>query len=259
MSIISTKIYLVVFTAMLFLRGPAQQQVHVKYFHVRSAIATLYEDLYIKDNKVISIQDSIITRISPANGEIAAVRRNSKPVTKDYFISNLNADGKVKDFFFTASNREDEYFIHDKVSKPVWKIDETKTKKILGYNCIKATGTFRGASVTAYFTKELPYSAGPFKFYGLPGLILDIREDNKGYNIWKAEKVELAVDPKINFTPQLKGYPKMEMKEFVEMKEAAQNKEFAEILSRMPAGTKTDPQFRNVRPGLEKVFEWEVQ
>jgi GLPGLI family protein len=63
-----------------------------------------------------------------------------------------------------------------------------KNKKILGYDCIKATANFRGSEVTAYFTKELPYSAGPFKFFGLPGVILDIREDNKNFNIWKAEK-----------------------------------------------------------------------
>jgi GLPGLI family protein len=43
-----------------------------------------------------------------------------------------------------------------------------KNKKILGYDCIKATANFRGSEVTAYFTKELPYSAGPFKFFGLP-------------------------------------------------------------------------------------------
>jgi len=251
------KIFFVINFTMFFLHGLAQQQVHVKYYHVRSAIATLYEDLYIKGNDVISIQDSIINFNTGGMSGVSAVRKSNKVVTKDYYISKLKSNGDLKDFFFTGSYRELDYFIHDQVAKSVWNIDETKTKKILGYNCIKATSNFRGAKVTAWFTKDLPYSAGPFKFYGLPGLILDLREDDKNYNIWKAEKIELSVDPKINFSPQFANYPKTEMKQFIEMKEARQNKEMADLLGKMPEGTKMEtPEFKN-RLGLEKVFEWE--
>ncbi|MCA6066612.1 GLPGLI family protein [Chryseobacterium sp. RG1] len=235
---------------MFFTHGLAQQ-VHVKYYHVRSPIATLYEDLY-----VISIQDSIISFNS--GGTTSAIKKSSKPVSKNYFISKITDNGKTKDFFFTGLNREMKYFIHDNVAKPVWKIDETKTNKILGYHCIKATANFRGSEVTAYFTKELPYSVGPFKFFGLPGVILDVRENNKNFNIWKAEKVELSVDPDINFTPKLDRYPKMNMKEFVEMKEALLHKEMTDIVNSMPQGTKIENGTFQKRPGLEKSFEWET-
>ncbi|WP_412850346.1 GLPGLI family protein [Chryseobacterium sp. PMSZPI] len=246
------KITFTIFFVLFFLHGLAQQ-VHVKYYHVRSPIATLYEDLYIKDNDVISIQDSIINFNS--NGTISAVKSSSKPISKNYFISKLK-DEKSKDFFFTGLDRETKYFIHDNVSKPIWKIDETKTKKILGYSCIKATTNFRGSELTAYFTKELPYSAGPFKFFGLPGLILDIREENKNFNIWKAEKVELSVDPLINFTPKLNNYPKITMKEFIELKDGSRKKETEDLLSRMPPGTKVQSESKG-RAGLEKKFEFE--
>lgn len=244
-----------IFFVMFFLHGLAQQ-VHVKYYHVRSPIATLYEDLYVKDSDVISIQDSIINFNSA--GTTSAVKKIGKPVSKNYFISKLKDNGKTKDFFFTGLDREVKYFIHDNVANPVWKIDETKTKKILGYNCIKATTNFRGSEVTAYFTRDLPYSVGPFKFFGLPGVILDIREDNKNFNIWKAEKIELSVDPNINFTPKLSSYPKMTMKEFIEMKEGSQNKEMSDILSKMPQGTRLENGMSKNRLGLEKSFEWEL-
>ncbi|WP_300689009.1 GLPGLI family protein [Chryseobacterium sp.] len=246
------KKYFTIFFVMFFLRGLAQ--IHVKYYHVRSPIATLYEDLYIKDNDVISIQDSIVNFNS--NGTMSAVKPSGRPLSKNYFISKLQDKGKTKDFFFTGLDRNTKYFIHDNLTKPVWKIDETKTKKILGYNCIKATTNFRGSEVTAYFTKELPYSAGPFKFFGLPGIILDIREDNKNFNIWKAEKVELSVDPNINFTPKLSSYPKITMKEFIDLKDGTQNNEMKDLLSRMPAGTKVQSNSKG-RAGLEKKFEFE--
>lgn len=112
---------------MFFLHGLAQQ-IHIKYYHVRSPIATLYEDLYIKDNDVISIQDFLIN--FNTSGTISAIRKSNKPISKNYFISKLKDNGKTKDFFFTGLNKETKYFIHDNVSKPIWKIDETKTKKL---------------------------------------------------------------------------------------------------------------------------------
>ncbi len=40
------------------------------------------------------------------------------------------------------------------------------------YPCQKATATFRGRTWTVWYTLDLPYSDGPWKFCGLPGLIL---------------------------------------------------------------------------------------
>ena len=40
------------------------------------------------------------------------------------------------------------------------------------YPCQKATATFRGRTWTVWYTLDLPYSDGPWKFCGLPGLVL---------------------------------------------------------------------------------------
>lgn len=44
-----------------------------------------------------------------------------------------------------------------------WKIENEK-KTILGYNCQKATTFFRGRNYEAYFTTEIPYQDGHWKF-----------------------------------------------------------------------------------------------
>ena len=251
-----TKILLLLLT---FLSGFLfSQKIHVKYTYVRSPIATLNEDLYIEDNKVISRQDSIIQfkNLASSEGNIVAFKKggNNKAF---YCISNISNIDK-KDFFFTSYIKDpstDSYFIHDQVSKPIWTIDEKSTKMIAGYNCIKATSTFRGSDVTAYFTKELPYSAGPFKFFGLPGLILDIRVDNKSYDIWKAEKVELDYKESVNFNPDFKDFTKLEMKKFIELKDQNLANNRAIDLKNLPTHIKVDYQMN--RFGIEKIFEWE--
>ncbi|GHT67714.1 hypothetical protein AGMMS50239_31390 [Bacteroidia bacterium] len=46
------------------------------------------------------------------------------------------------------------------------------TSTVCGYLCKKATTSFRGRNYTAWYTQEIPVSDGPWKFNGLPGLIL---------------------------------------------------------------------------------------
>ncbi len=233
------------------------QQIHVRYLKVLSPFTTTHEDLYIKNNQIISIQDSIVTENKLTDDWTIAVNIDKgKKANKQYYVSDINTESE-RNIFFTSSVDSKEFFIYDKVPKPEWKIDERDTKKILGYNCIKATGIFRGSKVTAYFTKDLPYSAGPFKFYGLPGLILDIRTDNKDHDIWKAESVNIDDKNTIVYKPQFLNKEKISLKEYVNTKEAHMNKIFAKVTDNLP---KTDAKVQvttNQRFTVEQKYEWE--
>jgi GLPGLI family protein len=73
------------------------------------------------------------------------------------------------------------------------------TTTMLGYACQKATTTFRGRNYTAWFAPEIPLNNGPWKFGGLPGLILKIYDDNRNFTfvcsgiqqLEKPEKIKL--------------------------------------------------------------------
>ncbi len=67
----------------------------------------------------------------------------------------------------------------DKI-KPNWIIDKD-TITIGGFLCKKATTTYRGRNYTAWYTEQIPKSDGPWKFWGLPGLILKIVDDKNEY------------------------------------------------------------------------------
>jgi len=45
---------------------------------------------------------------------------------------------------------------------------------ISDYNVTKAKVEFRGRKYEAWFSEEIPINAGPWKFFGLPGLILEV-------------------------------------------------------------------------------------
>ncbi|MCM1142519.1 MAG: GLPGLI family protein [Muribaculum sp.] len=70
--------------------------------------------------------------------------------------------------------------IQEELSKPNWEIGDS-TINILGYECILATTDFRGRKWHAWFTPEIPISEGPWKLWGLPGLILKVYDTKKDY------------------------------------------------------------------------------
>ena len=69
-----------------------------------------------------------------------------------------------------------------------WEID-ADTLTVMNYLCQKATCHFRGRDFTAWFTVDIPVNNGPWKFSGLPGLILKIY-DNDNLYIFECVKTE---------------------------------------------------------------------
>lgn len=61
-----------------------------------------------------------------------------------------------------------------------WKISD-ETKNIGNFKAQKATANFGGRHWEAWFSTELPFSEGPYKFRGLPGLILELKDSNENY------------------------------------------------------------------------------
>ncbi|UPT72134.1 MAG: GLPGLI family protein [Flavobacterium sp. JAD_PAG50586_2] len=58
----------------------------------------------------------------------------------------------------------------------------TKEIKIVnGVKCIKATTEKWGRNWVAYYSPKHPVPYGPYKFYGLPGLIFEIYDDKNEY------------------------------------------------------------------------------
>ena len=55
------------------------------------------------------------------------------------------------------------------------------SKKIAGFDCLKATKNEKGIEVIAWYCPKLPYSLGPLKYTDLPGIILELERDQIKY------------------------------------------------------------------------------
>lgn len=61
-----------------------------------------------------------------------------------------------------------------------WQMQE-ETQTVAGYMCQKAICDFRGRKYTAWFAVDIPISQGPWKFGGLPGLIMKVYDSKEEY------------------------------------------------------------------------------
>jgi GLPGLI family protein len=80
-----------------------------------------------------------------------------------------------------------EYVYQEPVPRMEWHLLQEKTE-ILGYECIKAVTVFRGREYHVWFTQEIPISSGPWKFNGLPGLILKAQDSEELFT-WTATAI----------------------------------------------------------------------
>ena len=88
------------------------------------------------------------------------------------YKDRLNNHLKIIDRVSADGN---DFLQEDEIGKLPWQI-ENETDTILGYVCQKAKVSFRGRDYTAWFAVDIPINDGPWKFMGLPGLILKVED-----------------------------------------------------------------------------------
>ncbi|QQQ27155.1 GLPGLI family protein [Chryseobacterium indoltheticum] len=140
-----------------------------------------------------------------------------------------------------------DYILQDKVSYKDdnvfdWKISGEKAK-IGEYNAQKASTTFGGRNWIAWFTTDVPFQDGPYKFKGLPGLIVKVEDDAKNYS-WELKGNKKIADY------SAESYSEKLMKQFGQGKNNLEvNREKFE---QMYTAYKKDP-FGSIRSQLSQI------
>jgi GLPGLI family protein len=87
-----------------------------------------------------------------------------------------------------------QYLVEDKLTPFNWELTG-EVATIAGLPCRKATHKYPSGKIAeAWFTDQIPFSAGPLSFHGLPGLILKVSWP--GGTI-EAQKITFVTDPVI--------------------------------------------------------------
>jgi GLPGLI family protein len=97
------------------------------------------------------------------------------------------------------------YIVDDSLHTPKWKV-MNQIKDVAGYICMKAVSedTIKKQKITAWFAGDIPVPAGPERYFGLPGIILEL-DINEGDVVITATKVEFKKLYKELIMPKTKG------------------------------------------------------
>ncbi|MFD2561501.1 GLPGLI family protein [Aquimarina rubra] len=127
-------------------------------------------------------------RINYNNSEIIFLDQSQKKM-----ISSL----KVYEF----DQRGREFLIDEVLENKEWILTEV-SKQIDKYLCYKAILKNSNKKVEAWYTKDIKVTHGPKGYYGLPGLILELKEDKK---IVRFHKIHLFTEEGFELKPPTEG------------------------------------------------------
>ncbi len=105
----------------------------------------------------------------------------------------------------------DWFRVDEEIPQFDWKL-KNETKEILGYQCRKAECKFRGRYWEVWYTEQIPLPIGPWKFGGLPGIIIEATDKQGHYSFVmvgvnpKADRIITIPDTKYNNTTLKKYY-----------------------------------------------------
>lgn len=183
-------------------RSSLREESMVLYMGRQSSIYTSH-DREIRLEKAKAIMEG---NFGENMNTMPAANKNSIYSSKSS-IYNYRKDGKWMMNTFLYDNYAYE------IEKPQirWELGN-ETKSISGWRCQKATGSWKGRDYTVWFCPDLPYSFGPWKLHGLPGLILEAYDSKgevkflfKGYeNYLLADKTTALPNRKLIMTTEEK-------------------------------------------------------
>lgn len=164
----------------VFSQKSTQMIVEYRFFNTE-AQSVLNATLFVSGSSTI-----YLPKYSTKNKKSSNTKNQQTTTYPD--LDYLKIDHEKKEILFFDAIVSTDFLIKDNYTKVVWEISDV-SKEIAGYNCIKATTSYRGRDWAVWFAPEIPVSYGPWKLHGLPGLIVEASESSGVYS-WKIENVE---------------------------------------------------------------------
>lgn len=239
------------------------QKLRAVYEYIPSGIATFKEQVYFENGVKTAVLDSISTSTNlEKEGEneeeeipnSSSLQLNTGTKYRQIVIQKEN-NNLIKE---TRSINGVNYLVEDQFPELVWNMDYPDVDTLSKYLCHKATARYRGTTLIAYYTEDIPVPVGPSKFGGLPGLIVMLYNESAYPNYWYLKEV---VFPYQGTKPVNEDYifklPKLSLQEFVKKEDAMLEEKMRIIESKIPVIEGMTSERKKVRGGVEQVYEWE--
>ncbi|WP_400075055.1 GLPGLI family protein [Winogradskyella sp. R77965] len=170
-----------------------------------------------KDTLFIDDEDTINFKVEPNDS-----------IGKQYHIENQLIT--FRDIIYEKSEFK-EVIVEETIPDYKWEL-KNESKKIGKFTCNFATLKFRGRDYNVWYTTEIATPFGPWKFYGLPGLIVEVETSDKSIK-FQLSFIEFNSFKEINIPNQ---GTEITFKEYVDFKRNEINDYIEKLKSKLPRG-----------------------
>lgn len=171
-------------------------------------------------------RDSVVADMSKGkNTSVASIDLSTIPKT-NFTYRIIKDPVKSQILFYDKIIRND--FVYEENPAFKWKISEEK-KNIGNLRCQAAFLSYAGRQYKAWFTNDIPISDGPYKFYGLPGLIVEIEDSKKQYKFELLSYKNIAEKPLLWISEKRVNGKKVTKQDFYQALKNTQDNFISEI------------------------------
>lgn len=129
-------------------------------------------------------------------------------------IYQINYNSKIIKSRMPIYNLKSFHIVDDRLENIQWRI--TSERKSIGkFKVIKAETDYLGRRWVAWFAPDIPVSMGPWKLYGLPGLILEAEDTSKKFKFFLRGLKFPFPNSSTFFNPKIFNQKAMTKSEFV--------------------------------------------
>ncbi|MBR1433887.1 MAG: GLPGLI family protein [Bacteroidales bacterium] len=133
------------------------------------------------------------------------------PTFSEAFFYNY-PEGKISTIGRIAAT---DFLVEEEMPAIKWRLEDS-TKTLGNLNVNKASCNFRGRHYEAWFCPDIPIPLGPWKFHGLPGLIVQVHDDRGFYRF---DIAELDTSAKGDIWMQDYDYLSISLQQYMEARE----------------------------------------
>lgn len=152
------------------------------------------KSVFYSENRIK--RDSIMQKAFQSGGGRGSINRDQMEGLRSNINYSVEKDKTNQKTYFKDRIGRDIYSYEE--DRPInWHIS-SETRKIGEYKVQKAETDFAGRKWTAWFTTDLPYQDGPYKFGGLPGLIVKVEDDKGDYSFDLMKNYKITELPTLN-------------------------------------------------------------
>lgn len=153
---------------------------------------SVFQSYYGYENDMY-VEEAAKKAETSGNLDLSAIVANRKSRNRELFTYKIHKDKSSQKLTFYEKLFSDFYQYRQELGKLKWTILSDE-KEVLGMRSIKATTTYAGRNYVAWFAEDIPINDGPYIFHGLPGLIVELYDDQQHYHFILKETAEQEVE-----------------------------------------------------------------